>query len=294
MQQISKLDILFIVNPASGGKKKINWEAIIRDYFKSLSFTIQFFILSGKDDAASILQSIKRTTPKKIVAVGGDGTVSLVAKQLLGSSIPLGIIPAGSANGMAANLEIPGDPLLAIGTILNGRVQKCDVIKINEDDISIHLSDIGFNARIVKFFDKSVIRGKWVYAKIFIKVLFHRKQFKVNIKADNLHIDTKAFMIVIANARQYGTGAVIDPKGVIDDGKFELVIVRRISLTEIFRLFFSHSPFNPDKIEIFQTTKATIITKKKTDFQIDGEYKGEINKVRAEIIPSALNLMVPK
>ena len=272
----------------------MDWETFILDYFKSLSFTIQFFILRGKDDAASILQTIEKATPKKIVAVGGDGTVSLVAKQLLGSSIPLGILPAGSANGMATNLKIPNDPSLAIDTILNGRVQKCDVIKINDKDISIHLSDVGLNARIIKYFDKSAIRGKWVYAKIFMKVLFQRKQFTVHITGDNLDINIKAFMIVIANAEFYGTGALINPEGEIDDGKFELVIVRKISFTEIFGLFLTHKPFNPKNIEIFQTTKAVINTKRKTDFQIDGEYKGEINKVSAEIISSGLNLIVPK
>lgn len=195
---------------------------------------------------------------------------------------------------MATNLKIPEDPSLAIGTILNGRVQKCDVIKINENDICIHLSDLGLNARIIKYFDKSDIRGKWVYAKIFIKVLLQRKQFKAHITGDNQDINIEAFMIVIANARECGTGAVIDPEGVIDDGKFELVVVRKISFTEIFRLFLIRKPFNPKKIEIFQTTKVIITTKRKTDFQIDGEYKGKINKVSAEIIASALNLMVMK
>jgi YegS/Rv2252/BmrU family lipid kinase len=294
MPPLSNTDILFIINPFSGGLKKIDWQTLIRDYFKSHSFTIQFCILNGKDDEFSILQTIKKRVPQKIVAVGGDGTVSLVAKQLLGSSIPLGILPAGSANGMATNLKIPGDPLLAISTILTGRVQKCDVIKINENDISIHLSDVGLNARVMKYFDKSATRGKWLYAIYFVRVLCQRKLFKVHITGDNLDINIKAFMVVIANARQYGTGAFIDPEGIINDGKFELVIVRRISFTEIFNLFFSHTPFNPKKIEIFQMTKATIIIKRKTDFQIDGEYKGEINQVNAEILPSALNLIAPK
>ncbi len=125
-------------------------------------------------------------------------------------------------------------------------------------------------------------------------MLLKRKQFKAHITGDNQDINIEAFMIVIANARVYGTGAVINPEGVIDDGKFELVIVRKISFTEIFRLFLIRKPFNPKKIEIFQTTKAIITTKRKTDLQIDGEYKGKINKVIAEIIPSALNLMVTK
>ena len=99
-------------------------------------------------------------------------------------------------------------------------------------------------------------------------------------------------MIVIANATKYGTGAVINPDGKIDDGKFELVVVRKISLVEFFKMFISGKPFNPQKVEIFQTTHAEITIKKAIHFQIDGEYKGKRNEAQAVIIPSALNVIV--
>jgi diacylglycerol kinase family enzyme len=57
-------------------------------------------------------------------------------------------------------------------------------------------------------------------------------------------------------------------------------------------MFLSSKPFNPKKVEIFQTTKAEIVVRRNIHFQVDGEYKGKINKVTAEIIPSALNIMV--
>jgi diacylglycerol kinase family enzyme len=100
-------------------------------------------------------------------------------------------------------------------------------------------------------------------------------------------------MIVIANASKYGTGAVINPEGLIHDGKFELVIVRKISLIEFVKMFIKNKAFNPKKVEIFQTTKAVITMKRAIHFQVDGEYKGKLNKVTAEIIPCALNLMIP-
>ncbi len=146
MQPSSSLNILFIINPTSGGRKKIKWEPIIRNYFKQLSYQIDFFIMKGKGDSSSIRHWIKKLSPQKVVAVGGDGTVSMVAEQLIGTSIPLGILRGGSANGMATELQIPVNSSRAIETILNGEEQKCDVLKINDKEICIHLSDIGLNA----------------------------------------------------------------------------------------------------------------------------------------------------
>ncbi len=290
----SSIDILFILNPISGGKNKTNWQPIVNDYFKSKSQKIYFFILTGTDDAASIREHIEKTAPQKIVAIGGDGTVSLVAKQLLNSSIPMGILRGGSANGMATELNIPEDPKLQMEIILNGNMRKCDVIKINDKDICLHLSDFGLNARIVKYFDKSSFRGMWAYGRVFIKILLQRKLFDAHIVADNLDLKIHAYMIVIANATKYGTGAVINPDGKIDDGKFELVVVRKISLIEFFKMFLSSKSFNPKKVEIFQTTKTEITIKKPIHFQVDGEYKGKINELKAAIMPSALNVIVPK
>jgi diacylglycerol kinase family enzyme len=99
-------------------------------------------------------------------------------------------------------------------------------------------------------------------------------------------------MVVIANASKYGSGAVINPGTSISDGKFELVIVRKIALSEFIKLFWSYKIFNPAKVEIFETTKVKIFTPKKIHFQVDGEYKGKVKKVSAEILPSALQLLI--
>src|SRR5215213_5917442 len=105
MQQSGQLKILFAVNPSSGGKSRINWESTIREYFRDLPHTIEIFMLSGENDPESLKNWIEQFKPDRVVAVGGDGTVQMVAKQLLGSGTPLGILPAGSANGMARELQ---------------------------------------------------------------------------------------------------------------------------------------------------------------------------------------------
>jgi diacylglycerol kinase (ATP) len=204
----------------------------------------------------------------------------------------MGILPAGSANGMAKELEIPEIPEEALNIIVNGKVKGCDVIKINETDISLHLSDFGLNARLVKYFEEGALRGMWGYSRMLIKVLWRKKLMSAHIVANNLDLKTDAYMVVIANASKYGTGGFINPGGNISDGVFEIVILRQFSLFQLFKMFVSYKNFDPKKVEIFQTKTATITTGKKTHFQVDGEYKGKLDKVTAEIIPSKLNLLV--
>ncbi|MEP6927424.1 MAG: diacylglycerol kinase family protein [Ginsengibacter sp.] len=294
MENPASLKILFVLNPVSGGKKKVDWETIIRDYFKNLSHTIEFYVLCGEDDTGSINYWIEKLQVTRIVAVGGDGTVTLIAKQLLGTDLIMGILPAGSANGMAKELEIPETPEDALDIIINGTVKCCDVIKINETDISLHLSDFGLNARLIKYFDESPLRGMWGYSRMIFKVLWYKKLMNAHIVADSLDMNIHAYMIVLANASKYGTGAVINPRGNVGDGVFEIVVVRKLSLSELFKMFLSYKSFNPKKVEVFQAKTATITTRHKTHFQVDGEYKGKIDKVTAEIIPSQLNLLIKK
>ena len=109
MQKDEILKILFVINPVSGGKSRIDWENRIREYFSQQPHNITFYILTGQSDNASIEHHIKRFAPDRVVAVGGDGTIKSVAELTLGTGIPLGIIPAGSANGMAKELGLPID-----------------------------------------------------------------------------------------------------------------------------------------------------------------------------------------
>jgi diacylglycerol kinase family enzyme len=217
MDANSGLNILFIINPGSGGKKKIQWESMIRDYFKQLSFQIEFLVLTGKDDEEFVGNRIRELNPQKVVAVGGDGTISMVASQLRDTSIALGILRGGSANGMATELEIPGDTSAALDIIAKGKAQQCDMIQFDKNEICIHLSDLGLNARLIKYFDKSAIRGMWGYVRYLAKILLEGKPVKAHIVADDLEKDIPAFMIVFANASKYGTCAVINPDGSVSD-----------------------------------------------------------------------------
>ena len=100
---------LFIINPVSGPAEK-NWSNIIQTYFQQQSQQIELYTIPENATAALVREKIISFSPGMVVAVGGDGTIKLVAESLLESNIPLGILPAGSANGMAKELAIPLNP----------------------------------------------------------------------------------------------------------------------------------------------------------------------------------------
>ena len=290
--QSGTLNFLFVINPASGSKKRIDWKPIIDKFFKPLSHQVHFYEMTGRGDKNSINKEITSIKPDRVIAVGGDGTISLVGKILINSKIPLGILPAGSANGMATELNISNKPEEALQTIVSDNLKRCDAICFNDDDVCFHLSDIGINARIIKYFDESKIRGMWNYFRMLGKALVNKKLMRASIQLDDQTINTTAYMIVIANASKYGTGAVINPGSRVGDGKFEVVVVKQVAFSEFVKLFWTYKPFDPKKVEIFESTKAKIILRKPTHFQVDGEYKGRVKEIKAEIIAGAVDVLV--
>jgi len=293
MQKEGQLRFLFVINPVSGGKGKADWETQIRNSMRDSPHVMEFFLLTGNDDETSVRQHIQEVRPHRVVAVGGDGTVKLVAGLLQYSGIPLGILPAGSANGMARELNLPLDPATALEVVLSGTPRPIDLILVNSDDICIHLSDIGLNALLVKYFEGSGTRGMWGYARAVLRVLWQKQKMSAIIRTEEDTLRRRAFMIVLANARKYGTGANINPEGDVSDGRFEVVILRRLNLIEILKALFTNRSFDSAKIEVLSTRRVEIQTKRRTYFQVDGEYRGKVQQVSGRILAGAIEVLLP-
>jgi len=291
MNNRTSLKLLFVINPASGNKN-LNYNDEIRKYMASHEGNVEYFIMPLKCPIEIIKQQISAFCPDRVVACGGDGTVKLVAECLLNTNIPLGIIPAGSANGMAKELSIPLSLIPALDVIFAGHPMQISLVRINKE-LCIHLSDIGFNAFVVKKFQSDKRRGMWGYIKASWQVLRRHSKMQAKIWVNEKVIKRNASMIVIANATRYGSGAVINPVGRLDDALFEVVIVNKISMLELFKMIFTHSEFDPQKTELFQTNTLQIYSKHKAHFQVDGEYMGKTNRIEATIITKALTMIVP-
>ncbi|MBC7887738.1 MAG: YegS/Rv2252/BmrU family lipid kinase [Ferruginibacter sp.] len=292
MTDNNPVKLLFVINPGSGNNTT-DWPSLIQNYFTGRQALIHLLQLDDSCSPHLIQDSLKAFNPDRVFAVGGDGTVKLVANCLLKTSIPLGIIPAGSANGMAKELGIPSDINEALEIAVEGVTKTIHLVKIN-DELCIHLADIGFNAFVIKKFETGTGRGMWGYIKAAWKVLWQQPKMQVEIRVDGKFIKRRAAMVVVANATKYGSGALINPEGKLDDEVFEVIVVKKISLAEIYKMMVTHLSYDPAKTEVYQTQSLQIKSRIKAHFQVDGEYLGKVNTINAVILPAALEVVLPR
>jgi diacylglycerol kinase (ATP) len=284
--------ILFIANPSS--KTIDNLEPAIYRVSKDYKFEWKLYYTKKTDDHAVIREKIQDYNPGIVVAAGGDGTINMVATAIIDTSTELGIIPAGSANGLAYNLAIPSDFDAAMRIFLDNDAKLIDAIRLNDDKYCYHLSDIGINARIVKRFEKEGSKGMLGYGKQMVKELFSKRSvfsFKMNTLGKNKKF--RAELLVIANARNFGTGAVINPAGKLDDGKFEIVIIKTYhwwNFYQLIRMLIFGRLDNLNYIKLFTTDRADIQFDSPQDMQTDGEITRGVQRLKIKIIPSALRI----
>ncbi len=288
--------ILFVINPISGGIGKRNLQQDVQRSFRQENYSLEFHQTTGDDDITKLRQVAKDFNPDIIVACGGDGTINLVANATIDNNTTLGIIPLGSANGLATELRIPTNLEPALRLIKQGKEKAIDVLSINDRYLSLHLSDLGFNAKLIKRFEKVGKRGKLGYARQFIYTLFTQESIRYYFMLEQKSFSKRAQMVSFANARKYGTGAVINPDGKLDDGKFEVCIFRPYPWYALFGIiirFFTGSLKKSKYVKIYSTNEVEVNTQKPEILQVDGETVGEFNQVNVKVLPQRIRLLVP-
>ena len=290
------MKVLFVINPKSGKREGVNFEAAISEKSRQQGFEFLIYRLHKENTDKDILQEIEEYQPDIVAGAGGDGTVNFLSKLLLNKPIPLLIIPLGSANGMAKELGISNADF-ALNLITKGVKREIDLLNINKK-LCIHLADVGLNARVVKRFENDKRRGIITYARHLFNEIFLIKKYRFYITInDEKELIRKAISLTFANASKYGTGAVINPTGKVDDGCFELVIIKpfpRIKLLSIAWKMFTGSLNTSEYAEVISCKKATIRTSKSTTLQIDGEVIGKLKEIEVEILPKALLMITPE
>ncbi|WP_026898488.1 diacylglycerol/lipid kinase family protein [Daejeonella oryzae] len=289
------MKVFFVINPGSGTETNKILDPLIEEISQKLHFDYEVYSIEGSDADSVIKKKIEEFKPDIVAAAGGDGTVNMLACILAYTDITLLIIPTGSANGMARELQIANNPEQAIHLLETGITKPIDLIKIN-GKICIHLGDVGLNARIVKRFEQEKKRGMMSYARHLMAEIFLLKHYKFRIKYENKEITRRAVSLTFANATKYGTGAVINPNGIIDDGKFELVIIKPfpdIKILSIAWKMFRNTLLTSDYVEIISCNEAHIKSSRKTTLQIDGEIINRVKEIKVEMMHNALKVLVP-
>ncbi|MBN3036093.1 MAG: diacylglycerol kinase family lipid kinase [Bacteroidales bacterium] len=286
--------ILYFLNPEAGSGIPEDLETGIREQSEGEGHTCKIHQLTGKIDPAQIEQLLDDYAPSITVAAGGDGTINLVAGAIMGRETRLGIIPLGSANGLAYQLNIPDDPMEALQLILSGKSRKVDMLMVNGKHPCLHMCDLGMNARVIRRYDKENVRGFYGYAKQYFREFGMRWKFSYSIRTDEKTISSKAVMIVLANGSYYGTGASISPEGSPNDGWFEVVAIHAYPFWFLFYMLLSVFFRKIGKrsfSRIIRCREARITVIPSQEMQVDGEPMGSQDTISARIIPGSIHII---
>ena len=175
-----------------------------------------------------------------IVAVGGDGSVNEIGKQLINTNTSFAIIPAGSGNGLARNLHIPMNIKKAILLINKGKTKAIDVVKINNDHF-LGTAGFGFDAYISWKFEEAPTRALLTYLKVAFIGFWTYKSADYTVRYNDKEEQiSKGMLVTFANSKQYGNNILIAPNAIIDDGLIRLVIVEKFPIIylPIFGFYF--------------------------------------------------------
>ena len=214
----------FIINPNSSNGKH-------QSFLNKLNFLIDnpnIFISKSKKDTEDFINN-NLNNIDIFVAVGGDGTISSIAKQLIYTDKILAVYPMGSGNGFAKENGFDKSIKKLLTKIQNKKSKIIDTIKINQE-FSINVSGVGLDSVVAYNFEKTS-RGFFNYIKTTIATFFSFNDINIKFKnIDYQKYNGKYLMLNVANTRQFGNDAFIAPNAILDDGLVDIVLVKRFSL----------------------------------------------------------------
>lgn len=287
-----KKQLLFVINPISGGKSKLHVPALIEKHLDHSTFDYTIYWWETVEDLPTAIASFIKQNGYAVVAIGGDGTINSVASCLIHSPVRLAIIPQGSGNGFAREFKISRSIPKALVQLNTASEQSVDVGKMN-DKVFVNVAGWGFDAKVSNTFATLTQRGFWSYTKAINKDFGGAINLKFKVQTENETYSKEGFLLTVANGRQWGNNFYIAPRASFTDGIFDLVFIRKPKLYQIPYLVASLYFKLPNRlITRKQIRGVTIQSDKPCYTHVDGEPLGKVGAVNVEVLPGALKVLV--
>lgn len=270
---MSKEKIAFIINPKSGLHIRQNIAETIESLFSPKLFDLEIYFTKHAGDATTAARGFQIDGFKRVVAVGGDGTVNEVARGLVGTRTAMGIIPFGSGNGLARHLNIPLRAEDAIFRIMRNKQLAIDYGIYNHKPFFC-TAGVGFDALISHRFATKKVRGiaSYIHEIITQYTQYERKYYRIRL--DNRVIERRAVLVTVANASQWGNNAIVAPQANICDGKLDVVIITEIPplmVPEVALMMFTGNFNHCRLVESYQCHSISIECEETDYTHYDGE-----------------------
>ena len=288
---------LAIINPISGTGSKKSLPELLGRAYSDLPYEL---VLTYTKEAGHGYELARRAASEgydHVIAVGGDGTVNEVARALRHTDTALGILPKGSGNGLARAVGLSMSADGAIKALVSGRRIAIDCCEV-EGIPFFCTCGMGFDAAVSKQFAEADTRGPVTYLQTMIReyARFSPDTYRVTLGEGEETLETEAFVLVVANASQYGNNAYIAPEADLSDGLLDLVFIRPFSpieapivLGDLMRRRLGGNKYYSAQ----KTTQVCIERSQPGPVHVDGEPLELGTTLRVSLHHRALQVIVP-
>lgn len=294
--------LLLITNPAAARTSPATVrevEAVMR----RLGWQVDAVATAGPGDARALAAAGVADRMDVVAVFGGDGTTMQAASALVGTEVPLGLIPGGTGNILAGNLRLPARPVQAAEAIARGRPRALDLGRVERLD-GVHYFAVaagaGLDARIMMETGAAQKRrwGIGAYFSTLFRVLPGVRSVPVVLTIDGEEIRTDAAMVMISNC-----GEVIPPHLRFRsdtspfDGLLDVTVARTDSLWDSLRVVrealrpLAEQHADPARLSFARGTEITVVPAETLPVQLDGDGAGE-TPLTARVVPGAIRVML--
>lgn len=216
---------LVIVNPTAGAGRAGERAAAAREILRGSGSDVEWIQSKSSDHLTALAFKASRSGVERVIVAGGDGSISFVAKGLLGSETGLGILPVGSGNDMAAGIGLPRDTRAAARMLMENHLHTVDVGEV-ADRIFCCVLGVGLDTRALEITrDSKMRRGRLLYALAAVRALWQYRPQYLAVTSGETRFQGRILFAAISNTRTYGGGLPISPLARMSDGMLDLCVI---------------------------------------------------------------------
>ena len=290
--------IALLVNPASGRRRASVIAVRLKEALRGAGARVHVYTGRSAADSRRLARLAASDGPDALVAVGGDGLAHQALQGVVGSGVPLAVIPAGTGNDIARAFGLPRGSAKSVATaILEGRTRPSDVVRLTTADGTqryyMSVLACGFDARVnerVNNFRFGVGRAGYLVGLLAELRSFRPIDFEIDI--DDHRIAEPGMLVAVGNTTAYGGGMHVCAEAVPDDGLLDVVFVKEGPLGRFLRMVpkvvnGSHRAL--DEVVLDRGRSVTIRGEAGTAFA-DGERMGPPRLV-CDVVPKAVEML---
>ncbi len=289
-------EILILINPNSGTHQLSELVSAADALSRSTSLCrIDTEVVQSVEHSQELTAAAAAKGYYAVVVIGGDGTANTVGSVLSGTDTALGIVPAGSGNGVARHIGMSMDIKKALRQILLSKVYDIDTLRVN-GSFCLGVAGTGFEAAVAQSFSMKKKRGLISYSTVAITEFFKYTPSRIHLNIDGQTINRTPFTVAFANSSQWGNDFKIAPDASMTSGSMKLVIISDIDQISVMPCVYGLISGNINTIPNCETINASRVRIEKPgiSYHIDGEPMPPQDSLEVEIRPSSLKILSPK